>query len=223
MKKVLLICISIVMVFALSLTAFAAPENFVESPTGNGPAIDGFVPDDPDFSGSLVIIPFKDRESLSTEDQGAMEDAYDSITKADDLSDICSGLKNKADAMGIPTTDLAVKDLFNIDATAGGVTVNGGKFTITLDASSIKGFVGIMQYLNGEWIILDDAKIENGKLVFTTEELTTYAIVVDATKGAATSPQTGDPMYNVYAGVVAACTVGIMAVLFVVIKKKNYE
>ncbi len=223
MKKVMVISLALILIIVSCVTALAAPDSFIESPgRTEGPVIEDFESDNPDFSGNLIIVPFKDRGELSTEDMEDMEDAYNSIINAGDLSEICADLNGVADSMGIPVTDLAVKDLFNIAIENGGVSVDGGKFTIKLDASDIKGFAGLMQYIGGQWVLVEGAQIVDGKLVFTTEELTSFAIVVDANKGAATSPQTGDPMYTVALSAAAIMTVAMCAGVLVVLKKKSH-
>ncbi len=221
MKKVFAICLAVVMVFALSVTVCAAPGSFVNSPSGNkAPVIEEFENESDDCTANLDITSYGDRNSLSDADKKEMEDAYNQIKNSTDLTDMFSGLNAVVDKLDILPTDLAVSDLFHIDYTDCVKHDDHGAFKIKLSADTLKGFAGLIQYLNGEWKLIDNAKVEDGQyLIFTADELSTFAIVVDSTKSATTSPVTGDPTLAIVAGAVAF--VLVTATAFVAVNKKK--
>ncbi len=201
MKKVFAICLALVMVFALSITVCAAPGSFVNSPSGNdAPIIVDFENESDDCIANLDITSYGDRNELSDADKKEMEDAYNQIKNSTDLTDMFSGLNAVVDALDILPTDLAVSDLFHIDYTDCVEHDEHGAFKIKLSADTLKGFAGLIQYINGEWKLIENAKVEDGQyLIFTADELSTFAIVVDSTKSATTSPVTGDPTLAIIA------------------------
>ncbi len=221
MKKVFAICLALVMVFALSVTVCAAPGSFVNSPSGNdAPIIVDFENESDDCTANLDITSYGDRNSLSDADKKEMEDAYNQIKNSTDLTDMFSGLNAVVDQLDILPSDLAVSDLFHIDVTDCIKHDEHGAFKIKLSADTLKGFAGLIQYLNGEWVLIEDAKVEDGKyLIFTADELSTFAIVVDSTKSATTSPVTGDPTLAILAGAVAFVLFTTTAVVAVNKKK----
>lgn len=215
MKKVFAICLALVMVFALSVTVCAAPGSFVNSPSGNdAPIIVDFENESDDCTANLDITSYGDRNELSDADKKEMEDAYNQIKTSTDLTDMFSGLNAIVNELNILPSDLAVSDLFHIDYTDCVEHDEHGAFKIKLSADTLKGFAGLIQYLNGEWKLIENAKVEDGQyLIFNADELSTFAIVVDSTKSATTSPVTGDPTLAVMAVVfgVALCTVAVAA------------
>lgn len=213
MKKVFAICLALVMVFALSVTVCAAPGSFVNSPSGNdAPIIVDFENESDDCTANLDITSYGDRNELSDADKKEMEDAYNQIKNSTDLTDMFSGLNAVVDALDILPTDLAVSDLFHIDYTDCVEHDEHGAFKIKLSADTLKGFAGLIQYINGEWKLIENAKVEDGQyLIFNADELSTFAIVVDSTKSATTSPVTGDPTLAIIAAslCVALCAVTV--------------
>ena len=79
MKKIITVFIAIIMVLCISVSATAAAAGFVSSPSSKpAPEISDSKSDD--CTGSLVIVPFSDRNSLSDDEKKQIEDAYNSIT-----------------------------------------------------------------------------------------------------------------------------------------------
>lgn len=218
MKKVFAICLALVMVFALSVSVCAATDSFVNSPSKNkAPVIVEFENESDDCTAGLVIIPFGDRNNLSSTDKKEMEDAYNQIKNATDLTDMFSGLNDIVKDLNLLPSDLKVSDLFHIDVTDCVEHDEHGAFKIKLSADTLKGFAGLIQYVNGEWVLIDNAKVEGSEyLIFTADDLSTFAIVVDGTKAATTSPVTGDPTL----ALVAAGFVVLAAAAVVFTKKK---
>lgn len=221
MKKILTVCMAIVMVLGLSTAVLAAPGNFVSSPSGNAaPTIVGFDAANADCTLEPVIIPYKDRDQLPDDQRKHLEDAYDDIVNADDLSDLVEALKDVADKLGVDVDDLAVSDLFYI--TGKGCDDHDGHkgFTITLDANTLKNFAALMQMdENGNWSLVNGAYINSkGQLVFTLDDLNRpLAIVVN---GANVSPQTGDTNHiYIYAALMVASA---LAIVVIAVKSKKY-
>ena len=77
MKKVLAICLMMAMMLSISVTAFAAPDGFVSSPSSQkAPGLVAFVPKDAACTARLVITPYGDRNDLPVALQTMMEKAY---------------------------------------------------------------------------------------------------------------------------------------------------
>lgn len=221
MKKFFAICLALVMVFSLSVSVCAATDSFVSSPSGNkAPVIESFENESEDCTAGLEVIPFGDRNSLSDADKKEMEDAYNQIKNSTDLTDMFSGLNAVVDELDILPSDLKVSDLFHIDVTDCIEHDEHGAFKIKLSADTLKGFAGLIQYIDGEWKLIEGAKVEDGQyLIFTADELSTFAIVVDGTKAVTTSPQTGDPTLAIIA-VVAGFALCALTATVAVNKKK---
>ncbi len=219
MKKVFVICLALVMVLSLSINVLAAP-NFVESPSGNrAPIIVDCENEDEDCTASIIVTPFGDRDSLSDEDRQELQEAYDQIVNSDKLTDMFSGIEDML-TPGMLETDLSISDLFHIYYDDCDSHSTHGRFDITLSTDTLQGFVGLIQFVDGEWQIVTDAKVEGNHLSFTSDKLSTYAIVVDRTKAESTSPVTGAPTANYLTAAVVFAGVGLAAMAVVAAKKK---
>ncbi len=179
MKKLLSVCLAFVMVISFGVTAFAEG-GFVSSPSGN-PAPEIVEPSEE----KIVIIPYFDRGKLSEAERKNLEAAYSSINGTENLVSLNQGLNDIAKDKNIDPSNLAVGDLFN-------VSNNGasGTHTLELKADTFKNFVALMAYVNGEWKIVEGAKLQGTNLVFTANHFGPYAVVVN-TADDTKSPQTG--------------------------------
>ncbi|MBQ4569521.1 MAG: hypothetical protein IJA62_05665 [Ruminococcus sp.] len=219
MKKVFAICLALMMVLSLSVNVMAAP-NFVESPTGNrAPIIVDCENEDEDCTASIVVTPFGDRDTLSDEHKQELQDAYDQIVNSDKLTDMFSGIEDLL-LPGMLETDLSISDLFHIYYDNCENHPTHGKFDITLSTDTLQGFVGLIQFVDGEWQIVTDAKVEGNHLSFTSDKLSAYAIVVDRTKAESTSPVTGAPTASYLTAAVVFAGLGLAVVAVVTAKKK---
>ena len=222
MKKVLAICLSLVMVFALGFNVMAAPSNFIESPSNNrAPIIVDCENESEDCTALVVITPYGDRDTLTEEQKKNFEDAYNQIVNSDSIEDMFSGITSIVDP-GTISTDLAISDLFNMSYKDCELHNDHGRFKIKLDSETLKGFVGLIQFIDGEWVIVNDAQVDGDYLSFTAKDLSSFAVVVDRTKAESTSPVTGAPLtsYIVY-GAVSAVVVLAAAVVVFAKKKAN--
>lgn len=215
MKKVFAICLALVMVLTMGLNVMAAPNNFVESPSNNRvPVIVDKETTDGDCSNPTIIItPYGDRDKLTEEQKKNYEDAYNQIVNADSIEDMFSGITSVLPPGSI-ATDLSISDLFNMSCDNCDNPDSHGRITIQLNPETLKGFVGLIQFINGEWVLVEDAVVNNGYLSFTAGELSTFAVVVDRTKAESTSPVTGAPLtsYIVYGAVFATAALALVVV-----------
>lgn len=220
MKKLFAILLALVMVLSLNVSVFAAEDSFISSPSNNrAPVVEDCKNENSDCTSDVVVIPFGDRDKLPDDVKQELQDAYDSILKTDDLTDLFSGIESIL-TPGTSAGDLSVSDIFNVGHTDCPDHANHGRFEITLSTDTTKGFVGLVQFIDGKWVIVEDAKVENGKLTFSSDADGTYAIVVDKTKAETTSPVTGAPVASYAAGItVFAVLCGAMVVLAVTKKK----
>lgn len=201
MKKLFTAALVLALAVSMSLTAGAA--GFVSSPTNNpAPELDEPV-------GGVEITPYSDREDLPAEEREDLEGAYKNIIDSTDLSDLVDELKDIADELDIPAGNIAASDLFDI------TYVGEGTVKITLNSDTLEHFVGLMVYEDGKWTLVDDARVENGKLIFATAISGPYAVLVDAGKYTK-PPKTGDD--NSIA--LYACIMVASALAFVVVNKK---
>lgn len=201
MKKLFTAALVLALAVSMSLTAGAA--GFVSSPTNNpAPELDN-------PPGGVEVTPYAEREDLPEEDREDLEDAYKDIIDSTDLSDLVEELKDIAEELDIPAGNIAASDLFDI------TYVGEEAVSITLKGDALEYFVGLMVYEDGQWTLVDDARVENGRLVFTTDISGPYAVLVDAGKYTK-PPKTGDD--NSIA--LYACIMVASALAFVVVNKK---
>lgn len=219
MKKVLAICLMMVMVVSMSVTSFAAPNGFVSSPSGNTePRVVSFKPRDGGCTGVLDIVPYSERDTLSDEHRKLIEKAYEEIVDTEDLTSLNTDLSEIAADKEIEGDDLAVSDLFDMVVT--GCDDHDGHigFDIVLKANTLDKFAALLQMNEGgKWELVKDAKVTgNGEqLEFSVDILSPLAIVVDVGNSATDAPQTGDnAMVYVYAIVMAvsALVISVIAV-----------
>ncbi len=225
MKKSLAFCLTIIMVMSISVTAFAVPNGFLVSPSGNpAPGVVTFDPKDDDCTASLIITPYGDRHDLPDDLREIFEEAYEQIVGADDIADLNDDLKKVAEDKNIDSENLAVSDLFNLHAIGCDIHDDHYGFDIVLEADTLNRFVGLVQLnSNGEWELITNAQvIKNGNhLKFTVDYLSPLAIIIDTTIYSDKTPQTGDnSMVDTYAILMA---LSALAIVFVLVKGKKQK
>lgn len=221
MKKVLAICLMIIMVASLSVTALAAPHGFVSSPSGGKrpPVLDFFDPVDNDCTGELVVTPYGDKNELNDDERKAMEDAYNDIVNSGKLTDLNKELEDAAKDKGINGKDLAVGDLFHLGCKGCSDHDKHEKYKVSLDVEGLDRFVGVIyRDENGDWQWVKDAKVENGKLHFTGEGYHPYAVVLDNSKP---KPPAGTGDIEIIAICAAVMAVSAAALVIVLVKGKK--
>ena len=221
MKKALVICLTLALVLSLSVSALAIPGGFINSPSGNrAPVIETFKPLDDDCTANLIITIFGDRTNLPEDQRQPFEDAYDDIINTDDLTNLNKDLADLAGQLGIDKDKLGVSDLFDLGCEGCEDHEDHGKFKVTMDVDGLEHFVGVIYRDDeGNWHLVEDAKVKDGKLEFTAEGYYPHAIVVDTTEGKPS--KTGDTNLILICGAVMAVAAVGLAVVLVMRKKQR--
>ena len=181
MKKVLIVCMVLAMVASLSVAVFAAPGSFVESPSKNpAPELIKGENTSEGCTAQVIITAYGERDKLTAEKRQKLEEAYAMIVGTQDLSTLNGALKTQAEELGVSVSNLAVSDLFDISATDCSGHADHGHFDITLKADTLKNFVALLHYYNGEWRVVENAEVTNNgeHLEFDADEFSPFAIVV---------------------------------------------
>ncbi len=200
MKKMMTVCLALVMLLSMSLTAFAVDGGFLESPSLNlAPRLRSFTVDSEECEAEIIITPYSQRETLDEESQDEIEAAYAEIKASDDLTVLNADLAALAASLGIAGTDLAVSDLFDMDyINCNHVTHRDehGNFRITLEADTLANFVGLLHRNEGTWELVKGAVANGDTLSFSIDDFSPFAIVVDTSDAPGTgdsdAPGTGD-------------------------------
>ena len=229
MKKLLVVCLVLVMIASMTLVAFADPGSFITSPSIKpGPEIIGFEPRDSECTAVLVITPFGERLELSPVLRGLLDKAYQQISTSDDLTKLNADLAAVAAAQGIEGTMLKVSELFDIHTEGCDYHEGHVDFDITLSADALSRFVGLLHMtIDGEWELISDAQVtHNGEhLQFSVEAFSPFAIVVDTTdgfNGDDNAPDTGDhSKIYLYSTLMAVSAVALVVVLVKGKKQSN--
>ncbi|MBQ7846893.1 MAG: hypothetical protein IJ344_01280 [Clostridia bacterium] len=220
MKKVLTILLMALMVVNMSVAAFAAPGSFITSPSRRpAPELIKGEPEEDECSAEVVITPYSERDTLPEALRLQMEDAYAQIVAATDLTTFSAELAALAEEKGIPATDLAVSDLFDIRYVGcDDHRDHSGYFEIVFKAETLKNFVGLLHLYNGEWELITNATKyeEDGEhyLSFKVEEFSPFAIVVNTGNADPNPPQAGiGNMIPVYASIMVVSAVAIVLIV----------
>lgn len=224
MKKVMAICLTLVMVMSLGIAAFAAPGSFISSPSMNkAPVLISYENESSDCTAKLILTAYADRKTLPENLCAMIEKAYDMIVGTDDLSTLNSGVADLAKDAGVKVTALSVSDLFDLRYVDCSNHDLHGSFRIVIESETLENFVCLLHYYNGEWSIVDIAKVtNNGKyLEFTAKEFSPFAIVVKTDAENVTPPYTGDNSAIFICSVVMAISVTTIVVLLATSKKRT--
>ena len=224
MKKVMAICLTLVMVMSLGIAAFAAPGSFISSPSMNkAPVLISYENESSDCTAKLILTAYADRKTLPENLCAMIEKAYDMIVGTDDLSTLNSGVADLAKDAGVKVTALSVSDLFDLRYVDCSNHDLHGSFRIVIESETLENFVCLLHYYNGEWSIVDSAKVtNNGKyLEFTAKEFSPFAIVVKTDAENVTPPYTGDNSAIFICSVVMAISAATIVVLLATSKKRT--
>lgn len=220
MKKVLACILSLILVVALSVSVMAT--GFVKSPQLNkAPTVEKFETEvKEDCSVRLEITPYEDRADLTAELKQKIEKAYEDVNANADLTKLVPDLTKVAEEKKIEAKNLAVSQLFDISEIGCGVHADHGVVTIHLNAD-LKNFVALLQKTDAGWAVVSSAKVvDDDTIAFSVEELSPFAIVVDATQE--NNASTGDNAnIALYISLMAVSAVALVVVVVMMKKKSN--
>ena len=228
MKKVLLVCLALIMVMSMTLSVFAAPGAFYMSPSLNpAPTLVDFDPADDECVADLIIIAYINRDQLPAELKTLFEKAYADISGTKDITALTAELAALVAEKKLNADDLAISDLFDAHVTDCADHDNHHNFDVTLSSDTLKNFVALLHMnKDGVWEIISDAEVTNNgtHLEFTAEAFSPFAIVVDTgAHGIDPSPTGDNSMIGVYSAVMAASAAAFFIVLFLGKKQKKEE
>jgi hypothetical protein len=221
MKKVSLILLTLLMIGALIVPAFAATGAFVTSPTGRpAPIIVSFEPDSKGCTATLVITPYADRGQLSDEDCARIEEAYAQIAATSSSDAFAKILAELAKQLGVKTTDLAVSDLFDMDTTHCADHDAHGGFTVTLKIENAEKLAGVLHLNQAGWEICDIQEIDEDEdtVTFHGTEFSPFALVVAT--GDVELDRGGSNLWWIILLIILALVIGFV-LWFFVFKKKD--
>lgn len=229
MKKIIVICLALVMVLGASFSAFATPGGFYVSPsTKKAPELVEGKPQNEYCNARIVVTAYGDRDELSETARQALETAYASIVGTTNLNTLNSGLNDVAEKKGMDVSKFAVSDLFDISATDC-TTEHGGHygFNVTLKHEALQDFVALLHYNNGQWQIVENPIVTNNgeHLEFEVDTLSPFAVVVN-TGDIMTEPVDDGLSTGAIVGIVAgslAFLLILLVLLLTLIRKKRAE
>ncbi len=184
---------TVVLVVAMSVPAFAALGEFISSPSGvPAPELVDYKPLSQDCTGKLVITPYSERHTLSDADRARIEQAYDEIVASQVINNQLKEEMSKfAEEHGVALSDLAVGALFDISFYNCTHHESHDGFIITLKPEVWGNIVGVLHLTNSGWEVVEDTMDETNKTItFQVDELSPFAIVYNTNEGG--SSETGD-------------------------------
>ncbi len=218
MKKVLVLCLTAVMIASMCVCAFADTGLFVKSPSTNAaPTVEEFKPLTEGCESEIKVTSFADRATLSADKKALIEKVYDAIVAGND-ADIEKILDTVAASSKVDAKNLAIGDLFDISNTDCDAHNDHEGFSIELGSAVLKNFVALLHNKDGKWEVVSDAKVSaDGKtLTFTVDSLSPFAIVVDSSKlPSDTSDNSSIALW------VMALSASALAVVLVALKKRK--
>ncbi len=223
MKKLLVICLTVITVMSMSLSVFAAPGKFIQSPTANpDPVIIEITPLSQDCAGELIITSYSKRHTLPDDERAQIEAAYSEIVKAIDLTKFCDIFAAHASKEKIDAEDLAVSDLFDIRVVNCTHHEPHDGFIITIRLDGLENFAGLLHRHNDDWEMVEGATVSDDgtTLTFQVDELSPFAVVVDTSDN---PPFTGDTRNVAIYGAVALLSAAALVVVFVKLKKSTTD
>lgn len=184
MKKIFVMCLTVIMLASLSITAFATGNNFVSSPSGNpAPVLVSFEAGTDACKAKLKITPYSERDTLDDEEKESIEKAFRQIAGQEDDKELAKLLKSIAKKNRLSKKDLAVSDLFNIgyENCDEHETAGHKGFTVTLEAETLKNILGLLYFDGSQWkeIEILEHNADAGTITFYTEDFGTFAFVVN--------------------------------------------
>ena len=176
MKKILALLITAMLVFVMSISVFADPGAFVQSPSANGAP----VLDEENSDGNIKVTAYRDREKeLNSTQIKDFEAAYKSVVSVSDLTTINSAIADVAANVQVSNDDLAVSDLFYISLVDESKAVAGATYKLNIQSDTFKNFVCLIKRVDGKWYVVENVELKDETVLeFSTDDLGSYAVVV---------------------------------------------
>lgn len=234
MKKILAVLLATMLVFTFGVTAMAESSSVDDNSFVQSPAVDDeIILIDAQLPGSaaafeLFVTSYANKANLTDEQEAVFTAAYNALVKAADLSSLIS---NIGEVLGVASDKLAVGTVFFAHVQQMSRVAATGEYVIEVKCDGLDKFAGLINYSGDAWSVVESAKINNaGNLVFTTESLDAFAILLDVSEEDTTTsdvetpapdsstdtdaPETGDdfPWLVVILGVVAVIGIVVIAV-----------
>ncbi len=217
LKKRIALLIAIVMmaVMALPMSANFTPSATMKPAPTVVPDENGNVAEIVDGNGNviaeitaqeLIITPYEDKDEAPYEEiTDRLELAYEQITSADSLSDLCAELNSVVQeyAPELSAETVIVGDLFDVTVVGenGQIIAQEGnqlvvQFELTYDAADL---VAVLQLVGNEWVAIPNSNIirnDDNTVIIRLEDLGVLAFLVDSGElivpdDGPDSPQTG--------------------------------
>lgn len=190
MKRFFAFFMTVVLVVAMSVPAFAALGEFISSPSGvPAPTLVDYKSDSHECTAKLVITSYAERHTLPAETRALLEKAYEDIVNSQVINNqLKAELTKLAEELKIDYTALAIGNLFDISYYECPQHEGHKGFTITIKPEIAENIVGVL-HLNGEKWELLDSTVDAGNVTFHVDELSPFAIVYNTKPG---SSSTGD-------------------------------
>lgn len=222
MKKLFAIILMAIMVSTMVFSASAAPGSFIESPSLNkAPIIIEYYNEDGDCIGEIYVTSYGDRNVLELVERENLESAYDSIRNSTTVSVLIPDIVDVAEKLNVSPDNLAISDLFSISLDDCINHDEHGYFSIKLQPDTVENFVGLVYFENGEWHVVEDAKLDGDCVIFTTDVPRAMAIVVDVDNSIIDVPVTGQIIPWILMGVIALSAAGIVVLVISYRKRTN--
>ncbi len=146
MKKLLSCLLIALLLVSFSATAFASSP---ETPV----APEVVAADDAageDVTNAIVITPYGKKDTLPTDAQEEMDEAYKALNEAEDIAELNDELKAAAGDAAV-----AVADLFYVSVEEGAEVSFPVDLTLTSKDleyfDKLESFVGVIRFVDGEW------------------------------------------------------------------------
>ena len=180
MKKIITLILAIAMAFVSMVPAFAVNDGFVSSPSRDDVTLIEGENEDPDCTAELILTLYKDRARLTQFLREQLEKAYEILMNCKDLTTLCDQFAKLVAKLGISADSLAVTEVFDLSYHKCDAHEDHGYFTIKLGAKALENFVALVHYNNGEWEVIENAKVlaDGETLEFKAKDFSPFAIVV---------------------------------------------
>lgn len=223
MKRFFAFFMTVVLVVAMSVPAFAALGEFISSPSGvAAPELVEYKPTTHECTAKLVITSFADRHALDDATRALIEKAYNDIVNSQVINNqLKEELTKLANTLKIDYSALAIGSLFDVSYYECPVHAEHKGFTITVKPEIADNFVGMLHMnADGKWELLESSADEvNKTITFTVNNLSPMAIVYNTNPDA---PITGDSTGAwIYVSIMVASVVALGAIGYTLKKREN--